>query len=391
MQTDSRRAFRFVLLMSIVSLFGDMTYEGARSVIGPFFASLGATGTIVGVVSGFGELVGFGFRYFAGIVADRTHRYWDLGILGYAINLLSVPALAIARSWPVASIFVIGERFGRGLRKPATNAMISYAGSQLGRGWVFGFREAMDQTGATIGPLLVAGALFIGASYSTAFAWLAVPAVLALAILLYARRLFPVPSSFERESTKQSAPAQHSQTFWLYVAGTAFTAAGFADFSLVSFHFSKAHIIADAAIPVLYAAAMLAAAIASPLIGIAYDRYGAPVLVGLLLVVAAYAPCSFLGGPWVAVAGAVLWGVGMAAQDVLFPTIVSRLTPVASRATALGTFDAIYGVAWFAGSALMGVLYDQGVFTLVIVSLVFQVALGLPLVALAALRDRQSA
>ncbi|HTU68977.1 MAG TPA: MFS transporter [Candidatus Baltobacteraceae bacterium] len=373
-------AFRFVLLMSVVSLFGDMTYEGARSVIGPFFAVLGASGTIVGVVAGFSELVGYGLRYYAGIVADRTKRYWDFGIAGYAINLLSVPALAFARTWPVASIFVVGERFGRGLRKPATNAMVSYAGSELGRGWVFGFREAMDQTGATLGPLIVAGLLFVGAGYTKAFGVLAIPAVLALAVLSFARTLFPIPASFERKDATQRGRVGMDRAFWLYVAGASCLAAGFADFALISYHFARIQLFAAGMVPIVYAAAMLAAAIASPLLGKAYDRFGPRILLPVLLPVAAYAPLAFLGGRWIAVLGVVLWGVGMGVQDTVFPAVVSALTPAESRASALGAFDAAYGIAWFIGSAVMGVLYDHGVGTLVLVSLAFQVLLGLPLI-----------
>src|SRR5581483_338609 len=146
--------------MSVVSLFADMTYEGARSVTGPFFAFLGASGAVVGFVAGFGELLGFGLRYLSGRIADRTRQYWGTALVGYAINVLAVPLLAFARTWPAAGALVVGERVGRGIRKPASSALISYAGSELRHGWVFGFREAMDQTGATISPILVAVILF---------------------------------------------------------------------------------------------------------------------------------------------------------------------------------------------------------------------------------------
>jgi MFS family permease len=385
-----RSAFRFVLLMSVVSLFGDMTYEGARSVLGPFFATLGASGAVVGTVSGAGEFIGFTLRYFSGLLSDRSRRYWTIAIAGYTINLLSVPALAFARTWPVASALVIGERFGRGVRKPATNAMISYAGSQLGQGWVFGFRELMDQTGATIGPLIISALLFAGAGFSRAFAWLAVPAILSLAFVVYARISFPVPSNFERPKKDGGHERPRRLEFWLYVAGTSMLAAGYADYSLIAYHFSKAHVYSNDVIPIIYAGAMLSSALASPLLGKLYDRYRGGLIVAVLFAVAAYAPLSFLGTSWIAIAGIVLWGVGMAAQDALFPAIVAHITPHETRATALGLFDAVYGVAWFLGSVLMGVLYDRGVMVLVVVSLVFQVLIGLPLVALAARSGTQA-
>lgn len=368
--------------MGLVSLFADMTYEGARSVTGPFLAALGASGLTVGLIAGFGELAGFGLRYVSGRFADRTGRYWETTFLGYAINLFSVPALAIAGSWPAAAGLVLAERIGRGIRKPASNAIVSYAGSQLGRGWVFGFREAMDQTGATIGPLAIAAILYLHGGFSRAFAVLLIPAVLSLLALAVARRQFPVPRDLERAHSEAS-PHGVRRAFWLYTAAGAFLAAGFADFALVSYHLSKAHVIANALVPVLYAGAMLVGAACAPLLGRAYDRYGNAVAVGVFGAAALFAPLAFLGSAWAAIAGVMLWGLGMSAQDTLLPTIISQLAPPEQRATALGTFDGIYGVAWFAGSAALGALYDVNAVWLVAFSLIAQIALGLPLLAIA--------
>lgn len=371
--------------MSIVSLFADMTYEGARSVTGPFFAFLGASGAVVGFVAGFGELLGFGLRYASGVAADRTGKYWGTALAGYAINVLAVPALALARTVPGAAALVVGERVGRGIRKPASNALISYAGSELGHGWVFGFREAMDQTGAAIGPILVAVILFYHGGFARAFGVLFVPAALALVALIVAWRRFPVPQHLE---TKPLAFGGHQQrSFWLYAIAGACLGSGFADFALISFHFARMHIFALGVIPVLYAAAMLIGAIGSPLLGKAYDRYGSIVLVVAFAISAIFAPLAFLGTAWMAIAGVLLWGFGMAAQDTLFPAAIVQLAPADRRATALGTFDAIYGIAWFAGSAVMGLLYDRSFTALVIFSIVLQAG-GLPFLLLAGRKRR---
>jgi len=372
--------------MSLVSLFADMTYEGARSVTGPFFAFLGASGAVVGFVAGFGELLGFGLRYASGIAADRTGKYWGTAFLGYAINVLAVPLLAFARTWPVAAAFVVGERVGRGVRKPASSALISYAGSELGHGWVFGFREAMDQTGATLGPILVALILFYHGGFERAFGALFVPAVLALAVLLIAWRRFPVPQHLETKPLKVSG--NHQGAFWLYAIAGACLGAGFADFALISFHFSKTHMFGLGVIPLLYAGAMLMGAIGSPLLGKAYDRYGNAVLVVAFAASALFAPLAFLGASWAAIAGVLLWGFGIAAQDTLFPAVIVQLAPPDRRATALGTFDAIYGLSWFAGSTIMGLLYDRSFVILVIFSLVIQAA-GLPMLVLAGCRHKR--
>ncbi|HEY0797678.1 MAG TPA: MFS transporter, partial [Candidatus Baltobacteraceae bacterium] len=309
-----RPAFRFVFLLGIVSLFGDMTYEGARSVAGPLLAQLGASGFIVGFVAGAGELIGFGMRYVSGRFADKSRQYWPIVIIGYAINLLAVPAIAVARTWQTAAILLIGERFGRGVRKPVVGAMVAHAGSELGQGWVFGFREAMDQTGATLGPLIVAYILYRNGGFSLAFGVLLIPALLALFVLLAARRAFPHPEDLEATPPRIEAPAGIG-VFWLYAAAGACLAAGFADFSLVAFHFSRAHIVPDALIPVLYAGAMLMGAVGSPYLGYAFDRYGIVVVIVTFVAAAFFAPLVFFGSGLAAVAGVLLWGLGMAAQD----------------------------------------------------------------------------
>src|SRR6266704_2732278 len=159
----NRSALGFVLTIGIVNLFADLTYEGARGIVGPFLGSLGASAAVVGFVGGFGELIGYALRSVSGYFADKTQKYWLVTFAGYAINMLAVPALALAGQWPLAAGLVVAERTGRALRKPVVEAMLSHAGRSIGAGWVFGLNEALDQAGATIGPLLIALILFLKA------------------------------------------------------------------------------------------------------------------------------------------------------------------------------------------------------------------------------------
>ncbi len=156
----SRAALHFVLIIGIANFFADFTYEGARGIVGPFLGSLGASAAIIGFVAGLGELMGYGLRSVSGYFADKSHKHWAFAFVGYAINMFAVPALALATRWPLAATLVIAERTGRGIRKPTVEAMLSYAGKSIGAGWVFGLNEALDQAGATVGPLLVALILY---------------------------------------------------------------------------------------------------------------------------------------------------------------------------------------------------------------------------------------
>ena len=368
-----RHAYQFIILIGAVSLFADMTYEGARSVSGPFLAVLGASATVVGIVAGAGELLGYGLRLASGYLSDRTGRYWTVTILGYAINLFAVPLLALADHWALAAVLIIAERAGRGIRIPARDAMLSHASSQTGLGWGFGLHEALDQTGAILGPLLVSGILYLHGSYQLAFAILLIPAVVAFAIVVSARFAYPRPQDLEL-----APPALEStglpRAFWVYAAAAACIAAGYADFPLIAYHFEEAAIVPAAWVPILYAVAMGADGIAALILGPLFDRIGLHAMLGTTLVSALIPPLAFLGGAEAAVAAMLLWGVGMGAQELIVRAAVAQLAPAERRATAYGIFNAVYGIAWFAGSVLLGVLYDRSIPALVAVAVVFQLA-----------------
>ena len=533
-----RRALGFVVLLGVVSLFADMTYEGARSITGPFLALLGASGAVVGFVAGLGELVGYGLRLASGYLADRTRRYWGIAIFGYVLNLLAVPAIALAGRWEVAALLMIAERTGKAIRNPSRDVMLSHATGRIGRGWGFGLHEALDQIGAVLGPLLAAGVLSVNGSYRQAFALLGVAAVLALLTLAAARITFPNPSELEaaraplvgkglgraywlylvaaalvaagyadfpliafrlqkegiasaawvpvlyaiamgvdalagrwevaallmiaertgkairnpsrdvmlshatgrigrgwgfglHEALDQigavlgpllaagvlSVNGSYRQAFallgvaavlalltlaaaritypnpseleavraplagkglgrayWLYLVAAALVAAGYADFPLIAFRLQKEGIAPAAWVPVLYAIAMGVDGLAALAFGKLFDRFGLPVLAVVVVASSAFAPLVFLGGFSLVVAGMVCWGIGMGAQESIMRAAIADLVPSNRRGTAYGLFNAGYGLSWFLGSALIGILFDVSVGWLVAFSITAQLA-----------------
>jgi MFS family permease len=372
-----RAAIRFIVLIGVVSLFGDMTYEGARSITGPYLATLGASATIVGVVAGFGELVGYAIRLLSGYIGDRTGRYWTVTIIGYILNLFAVPLLALAGSWEIAVVLIVAERMGRALRAPTRDAMLSHAATRTGAGWAFGLHEAMDTTGAIIGPLAVSAALYFGRGYTTSFAMLVVPAILSIIVLLVARSQFPAPRDLEVvEPIRQ--PSTLPAKFWTFSVAAAFIGAGYADFSLLAYHFGKAAIVAPPLVPILYAVAMVAAAGAALGLGRWFDRTGILVLVPVTVISALSAPLAFLGGPLLVTVGVICWGVGMGAQESVMRAVIGSMAPPDRRGTAFGLFHTIFGVAWFIGSTLLGIIYDHSVVGVAVFSLVLQL-LALPI------------
>jgi MFS family permease len=375
-----RTAFVFVVLFGILSFFADFTYEGSRSIVGPYLASLGATATIVGIVTGFGEFLGYGLRLFSGRLADATGQFWPITIIGYVVQMASVPALALTGNWPAAAVLIVLERVGKAIRNPPRDVMLSHAGKSLGGyGWVFGLHEAMDQFGAMLGPLLVAAILAHRHSYHEAFAVLLVPAIINLGFVALARWRYPRPQDLE-STPPQVSGAGLPRVYWVYLAGAALVAAGFADYPLIAYHFSKAGTVPSDWAAIFYAVAMAVSGSGSLVLGRLFDRHGFAILIGLTVVSAAFAPLVFLGGFWVALAGAAIWGLGIGVHESIVPAAVAPMVPAERRASAFGLFTAGYGVAWFIGSVAIGVLYDRSIPAVIAFSVATQVA-ALPIFA----------
>ncbi len=222
-----RSALRFVLLVGVLSFFADFTYEGSRSVAGPYLASLGVGAAMLGVIVGFGELLGYGLRVVSGRFADATGWLWPTTIAGYLVQMVAVPLLALTHEWRSAACLIVLERVGKAIRNPPRDVMLSHAGEQLGGyGWAFGIHEALDQFGAMFGPLVVAIVLAARSDYRLAFATLAIPAAVNLTCVVFARLTYPNPERFA-PSRPASAPATALPlAFWLYLAPPAWSPRG---------------------------------------------------------------------------------------------------------------------------------------------------------------------
>lgn len=368
-----RTAITFVILLGIVSLFGDMTYEGARSITGQYLAILGASGTIVGIVAGLGELIGYGFRLVSGYISDKTGKYWLITIVGYTLNLLAVPLLALADNWPLAAALIIMERFGKAIRSPSKDAMLSYATKETGRGWGFGLHEAMDQIGAILGPLIVSFILYFKGSYQSSFAILLIPALCALSVLTVARILYPHPEDLEI-ATVDLQQDGFSKKYWLYISAICCVAAGYVDFPLIAFHFHKSSVISDAWVPVFFVVAMASAGLSALIFGRLYDKIGFSVLIFVTALTSLFAPLVFLKSFYFPLIGLILWGIGLGAQESIMRAVVANMVQMNKRATAYGILNIWFGIFWFLGSALMGFLYDVSLTSLIIFSLGIQLA-----------------
>jgi MFS family permease len=377
-------AWRFVATFGVVSLLADVVYEGARSITGPLLASLGATAVVVGIISGVGEAAALMLRLVSGPLADRTGRFWAWTIGGYLLTVLTVPFLGVAGVLWAAGALIIAERVGKAVRSPAKDTLLSHAAAVTGRGRGFAVHEAMDQVGALAGPLLVAGLLVVfGGAYGPTMAFLAIPGAAAIALLFWLRARVPEPAHYEVTDTavdSESAPTERfPRSFWIYSGFSAATMLGFTTFAVLSFHQVSRGIVTAAWVPVIYAAAMAADAVAALLTGWAYDRVGGRVLAVLPVLAAAVPVLAFSSHLGLVVAGAVIWGAAVGIQESTLRAVVADLVGPARRATAYGVYAAVIGTALAGGGALTGLLYEKSV-TAVVIAVV-----GIQAVALAAL------
>lgn len=366
-------ALRFIVLMGVVSLFGDIVYEGARGVIGPYLALLGASASVVGLVGGLGEFIGYALRLFSGFMADRTKAYWLFTFIGYGL-LVSIPLLSFAQSWQIAALLILLERAGKAFRSPARDTILSYATKEVGRGFGFGLHEALDQIGAIVGPLIFSAILFAGGNYRLGFSVLWIPAMMVPIVLCIARNRLPHPEKLEIAHESGSKDnTLFSKTFVLYSLFTFFAVAGFANFPLIAYHLKMKTIVGDAQIPALFALAMGVDALTALIIGKTYDRMGLKILI-IVPLLSFFIPLLAFSDMLVGVIiGTILWGIVLGIHETIMRAAVADLTDINRRGSAYGIFNTLYGLSWLLGGTLMGMLYEQSVYTLMLLAALFEV------------------
>lgn len=366
-------ALRFIVLMGVVSLFGDIVYEGARGVIGPYLALLGASASVVGLVGGLGEFIGYALRLFSGFMADRTKAYWLFTFIGYGL-LVSIPLLSFAQSWQIAALLILLERAGKAFRSPARDTILSYATKEVGRGFGFGLHEALDQIGAIVGPLIFSAILFAGGNYRSGFSVLWIPAMMVPVVLCIARNRLPHPEKLEIAHESGSKDnTLFSKTFVLYSLFTFFAVAGFANFPLIAYHLKMKTIVGDAQIPALFALAMGVDALTALIIGKTYDRMGLKILI-IVPLLSFFIPLLAFSDMLVGVIiGTILWGIVLGIHETIMRAAVADLTDINRRGSAYGIFNTLYGLSWLLGGTLMGMLYEHSVYTLMLLAALFEV------------------
>jgi MFS family permease len=376
-----KTALRLILLFGVISLLGDIIYEGARGVNGPYLKTMGASAAVVGLVAGIGELLGYLIRLASGYFSDKTKAHWFFTIFGYSF-LMVIPMLALTGIWQFAAIFMVLERIGKGIRSPAKDTILSQATKQVGTGFGFAIVEFMDQIGATIGPLIFTF-FFISIGpgdrsiidYQHGYSLMWFPFVILMMVLFTAFFMVKNPEELENAVVKKPQPDRITRTFWLYCIFTFVTTLGFLNFAIIGYHLKAQAIVTDAQIPLMYALAMGVDAIIGLVIGRWYDKLkikfdnehaGLLLLIALPLLTAPLPLLTLSPLLPLIITGVVLWGVVMGTHETIMKAGIADITSIRKRGTGYGIFNMMYGIAIFIGSAAAGFLYDYSINLLIV-------------------------
>ena len=401
-----------------------MVYEGARSIIGPYLATLGASAALVGAIAGVGEFVGYGLRVASGYLVRRRRHYWTWTITGYALTVLSVPLIGATNVIAPALLLYGTERLGKAVRSPAKDTLLSHASTQTGRGTAFGVHQAMDQAGAVAGPLLLAAVLWqYAGNYRLAFGVLVVPGVVVMALLLWLRRRVPDPMRYEVPASPPGpgvpppapeppggtpplvpvaqdsvSPPDHPPTgldtswgerlrrveaglpplVWQYIGTVSLLSLGIATFPLLAFHAQTQDLLTPAQVPLLFALAMAVDGLSGLVMGRYYDTRGPQVLL-VVPVAAGLSAIAFTGDATLVWFGVAIWGVVNGVLDSTVKAVVTELVEPAGRSIAFGWLALARGLGLLTAGVVLGLAYDQSI------TLVIWLLVGTNTVALVAL------
>lgn len=385
-QLFSLSSFRFVLIIGLINFFADMTYEGGAAINGQYLGLLGASAAVISTLAGLGEFLGYSLRSVAGFIADKTKKYWFITFIGYFINLLSVPAIALVQSWQWAAVFIVTERIGRAVRKPTIEAMLSYTTGKLGKGFVFSINTAMDEVGAAIGPLLMAYILFMKGDYRFGYAMLLIPSLLALMVLFFAYRKYPSVYVLE-ENDLSTQPAKFSAAYWYYMLAGAFFAGGILSYELISYHLLQKNFFEPHYIPIFLALATLCAVFANLFLGYFFDKFGLLIVLLSIILSAASGAFIFLGGPYLILLAMPLCGFSYAIQDTLLKAVIAGHLPKNKRSLAFGLYYTGYGLGWLLGSIVAGLLYEHSLIAISIFTAFMQLS-SIPIFLFASYKEK---
>ena len=357
--SEKREAYKAILMLGLVSLLGDIVYEGARGVIPEYLKFLGASALIVGAIIGLGELISYVSRLAGGVIADKTGGYWPLIFLGYGLiaALPLLPTASLAGGWVLAATLILLERLGKGLRTPARDTIISFISRHIGRGKAFGLHELLDQIGAVSGPLALAAILAFTGDYTPTLASLAIPYIALMATLYLVYR--SIRGYVERQTPQRRRGGTVPEAATAYITAVVLNTIALLPAPLILY---QAAVVFGPQlawiVPVLYAAIQLIDAPTALAAGLVYDKIGLKILYIPFLLTVAVAPLTLIPTPWAVAAAAAFYGLVLGSREAVYRAAVADLTTPDKRATVYGVFNTAVGVGVLVAGILYGYMMD---------------------------------
>ncbi len=358
--SNSKIAYTGILLLGIVSLLGDVIYEGGRGLVPDYLKFLGASAVIVGLVGGLGEFLGYAVRLFSGFLADTTRAYWFFIFLGYGL-IFSIPLLGLSSIWEMAIILILLERLGKALRSPSRDTVLSIISKGIGAGKAFGIHELLDQMGAIAGPLIVATLMFYSNnSYQQTFTFLLFPFFMLLIALVYTYGKIGSRTIIASTiaSTKYRRFGKH---FYVYTLAVMLNTIGLIPVALLLYKASSLlqPLQQQWMVPLIYLLIQgVDASVALPS-GYAYDKFGIkflalPFILSIFPSLFTLIDTNFS----TLITASIFFGIILGMQESIYRAAVSEFTPISSRGTAYGVFNTAYGVGFLISGGIYGMLMD---------------------------------
>ncbi len=354
---------RGVVALGFVSLFMDMSSEAIHAVLPLYLmVGLGASALVVGLIEGAGEATAQIVKLFSGHLSDRMGRRKPLAVAGYGMSALTKPLFALAGGAGMVLVARLADRVGKGIRGAPRDALVADLVPEAQRGAAYGLRQTLDTLGALAGPALAMLILGLGGSVKQVF-WLALlPAVVAVAVLVWGVREPEqhVPGKV-RPRLNRAALVALGRPFWTITAlGSVLTLARISEAFLILKAGEVGLGIALAPVVLILFNAVYATS-AWPA-GVLSDRIGTRGLLaaGFGLLILADLLLAFAPGLPTVLLGVALWGLHMGLTQGLLAAEVARHAPPAQRATAFGAFNLTTGIALLIGNAAAGGLWSLG-------------------------------
>ncbi len=358
---------RTVVALAAVSLLTDASSEMIYPLLPVFLtATLGAGAATLGAIEGAAESTAALLKLASGWWSDRLPRRKPLVVAGYALASAARPLVALAGSAGQVLAIRLADRVGKGIRSSPRDALLAAAVPPEARGRAFGFHRAADHLGAVLGPLaafaLLRGA---GADVRTVFALAAVPAALAVAVLVFGVREAP-PAAPPRRPPPPAGPgpldadaAAGRPLVALLAAVTLFTLGNSTDAFLI---LRAAQLgVPVALVPLLWALLHVVKSASSTPGGALSDRVGRRPLIaaGWLVYAAVYLGFAAARAPWHAWALFAAYGVVFGLTEGAEKALVADLAPSARRGAAFGWYHGAVGAAALPASLLFGALWER--------------------------------